>query len=94
MSDISFSEKWLFPSQYCGIREKFVEEGKMVERRVALLLYHGRLLPRAVICHEIAPKSGIEQEIFRGQSVTEKNQFFIAGRVMMGLKSGNQDYGA
>ena len=41
MSDISLSEKWLFPCQYCGIREKFVEEGKTVKRRVALLSYQG-----------------------------------------------------
>lgn len=72
MSDISLSEKWLFPCQYCGIREKFVEEGKMVKRRVALLSYHGRLLPRSVICRGIALRSSTEQEIFRGQSVTEK----------------------
>lgn len=48
MSDISLSGKWLFPSQYCGTREKLVEEGKTVKRRVALLSYHGTLLPRAV----------------------------------------------
>ena len=67
LSDIRLSEKWLFPSHYCGIREKFVEEGKMVKRRVALLSYHGRLLPRAVICYGIALRSSIEQEIFKGQ---------------------------
>lgn len=76
MSDISLSEKWLFPCQYCGISEKFVKEGKMVKRRVALLSYYGKLLPRAVICHEISLKSSIEQEIFRGQSVTEKKLIF------------------
>lgn len=72
MSDVSLSGKWQFPSQYCGIREKLVGEGRMVKRRATLLSYLGRLLSRAAIHHGIGLRSRTEQEIFRGQSITEK----------------------
>lgn len=78
MSDVSLSGKWLFPSQYCGIREKLVEEGRMVKRRATLLSYLGRLLSRAAIRHGIGLRSRTEQEIFRGQSITEKKNPYEA----------------